>query len=166
MAHKKSQDGKFPVTAGIRFLRQHKGVFVPHVYPFEYHGHVSETCAQLLGVDLHLVVKTLVMEDEKKRPFLILMPGDKEVSTKGLARIMGVKNVSPCIPEIAEKHSGCKVGGCSPFGTRKAMPVYMEEEILEQETVYINGGKRGFILEMKAQEIERLMQPVLVRVGI
>jgi Cys-tRNA(Pro) deacylase len=166
MAHKKAKENTYPVTAGIRFLRAHKGVYVPHVYPFEYHGHVSETCARLMGVDLHLVVKTLVMEDEGGHPFLILMPGDKEVSTKGLARIMGVKKVSPCIPEIAEKYSGFKVGGCSPFGARRAMPVYMEEEILEQESVYINGGKRGFILEMNPEEIRRLIQPVLVNVGI
>ena len=166
MKSKKHTDIKCPVTSGIRFLRQHKAVYVPHLYPFEYEGHVSETCARLLGVDVHRVVKTLVMEDEGKHPFLILMPGDREVSTKNLARIMGVKSVSPCTPETAQKHSGYKVGGCSPFGVRRAMPVFMEEGILEEECVYINGGKRGFILEMLPKEIERLVSPTLVHVGI
>ncbi len=163
---KKHKDTKFPVTPGVRFLRQQKADYVPHLYPFEYEGHVSETCARIMGVDVHRVVKTLVMEDERKEPLVILMPGDREVSTKNLARILGVKSIAPCSHETARKHSGYKVGGCSPFGVRRAMPVFMEEEILEEEIVYINGGKRGFILEMRSREIQRLVSPTLVHVGI
>lgn len=122
--------------------------------------------ARELGVDEHCVIKTLIMEDEARQPLVVLMHGDYQVSTKELARVMGVKSVAPCTPEVANRHSGYQVGGTSPFGTRRAMPVYMEGTILELPQIYINGGKRGFLVAMDPQEVVRLLKPVLVRVGI
>lgn len=155
---------KIPATNAIRFLRE-KGVdFVEHPYRYEEKGG-TKVAAQALGIDEHLTIKTLVMEDEKKTPLIVLMPGDKEVSTKELARIMGVKTVTLCSPEVAFKHTGYMVGGISPFGTRKKLPVYVEETILTLPRIFINAGKRGLLCEMSPHELIRLLHPIIVRVA-
>jgi Cys-tRNA(Pro) deacylase len=156
---------KSPVTPAVRVLREFNIQFSEHPYKYEERGgtHVS---ARELGVDEHAVVKTLIMEDDRKNPLIVLMHGDLEVSTKNLARMMNVKSVQPCSPEAANKHTGYVVGGTSPFGTRKTMPVYMEETILNVPKIYINGGKRGYLVGIDPGELVRVLQPVLVRVGI
>jgi Cys-tRNA(Pro) deacylase len=119
-----------------------------------------------LGVSEHEVVKTLVMQDEAAKPLIVLMHGDRKVSTKNLARQAGVKRIEPCKPEVAQRHSGYQVGGTSPFGTRKKLPVYMERSILELPAIYINGGRRGFLLKLSPQEIARTLAPQLVDVAL
>ncbi|MEJ2202295.1 MAG: YbaK/EbsC family protein, partial [Desulfuromonadaceae bacterium] len=119
-----------------------------------------------LGADEHQVIKTLIMEDENRQPLIILMHGDRQVSTKELARSIGCKSVTPCAPPVADKHSGYQVGGTSPFGTRKAMPVYLEATIAELPTIYLNGGKRGFLIGIAPQEVIRILQPTLVKVAL
>ncbi len=156
---------KYPVTQGIRVLRAANVNFIPHLYDYEERGG-TEVAARELGLDEHATIKTLIMEDENKNPLIVLMHGDREVSTKELARVIGVKTVKPCAPEVANKHSGYLVGGTSPFGTRRKMPVYMEATILELPKIYINGGKRGFLVEVDPQDLIKLLEPVLVRVGI
>jgi Cys-tRNA(Pro) deacylase len=156
---------KIPVTPAIRLLREQKVAFSPHLYDYEEKGGTAVS-ARELGVDEHCVVKTLIMEDEKKNPLIVLMHGDRQVSTKELARMIGAKSVSPCPPQIADRHSGYQVGGTSPFATRRAMPVYLEETILELPKIYINGGRRGFLVGVAPQEVVRLLKPVTVRVGI
>jgi Cys-tRNA(Pro) deacylase len=156
---------KTPVTPAVRFLRQAKVDFTDHLYEYEERGGTAVS-ARELGVDEHCMVKTLVMEDERKNPLIILMHGDLEVSTKELARFLGVKTITPCSPEIATKHSGYLVGGTSPFGTRKVMPIYLEATILNLSTIYINGGKRGYLVNMNPKELIRLLNPTLVKVGI
>jgi len=156
---------KTPVTPAVRMLRDAKVEFTDHLYTYEEKGGTAVS-ARELGVDEHAVVKTLVMEDERKKPLIVLMNGDRQVSEKQLARIMGVKTVTPCTPDIAHKHTGYLVGGTSPFGTRTAMPVYMEETILALPRIYINGGKRGYLVGIDPREVVRLLKPVLVRVGI
>lgn len=136
---------KPPVTSAVRFLRQQKVDFSHHLYEYEEKGGTAVS-ARELGVDEHQVVKTLVMEDERKQPLLVLMHGDRQVSTKELARQLGVVRVTPCAPDVAEKHTGYLVGGTSPFGTRKPLPVYVEASVLELERIYINGGKRGYLV--------------------
>jgi Cys-tRNA(Pro) deacylase len=113
-----------------------------------------------------MTIKTIIMEDERHRPLIVLMHGDREISTKELARFLKVKTIAPCKPEVANKHSGYLVGGSSPFGTHQPMPVYMEETILELPRIYINGGKRGFLVEMRPEKLLRVLHPTLVRVGI
>ncbi len=157
-----SQD-KTPVTAAIRVLRQHKAVFSDHPYAYEEKGGTAVS-ARELGVDEHSVIKTLVMEDEAKRPLIVLMHGDREVSTKNLARHLGVKTISPCAPDVANKHSGYLVGGTSPFGTRKAMPVYMQASIAALEKIYLNGGKRGYLVGITPQTVIDILKPELVDV--
>ncbi|HEX8605642.1 MAG TPA: Cys-tRNA(Pro) deacylase [Pseudoduganella sp.] len=139
---KKEHISETPATA---LLKQHKVPFSEHPYDYEEHGGTSVS-ARALGVDEHHVVKTLVMQDEAAKPLIVLMHGDRKVSTKNLARNIGCKAVEPCKPEVAQRHSGYMVGGTSPFGTRKALPVYVEASILELETIYINGGRRGFLV--------------------
>lgn len=156
---------KNPVTPAIRLLRAEKAEFTEHLYDYEEKGGTAVS-ARELGVDEHSVIKTLVMEDERKNPLIILMHGDMEVSTKELARFLGVKTVTPCNPDTANKHTGYLVGGTSPFGTRKAMPIYMEETIALLPTIYINGGKRGFLVAIKPEEVTRILKPALVNVGI
>ena len=156
---------KFPVTPAIRLLRENNSVFTGHLYPYEEHGGTAHS-AQCLGVDEHSVIKTLIMEDERKQPLIVLMHGDRKVSTRELARLRGVKTVTPCDPAVANKHTGYLVGGTSPFGTRKAMPVYLEASILELPRIYINGGKRGFLVGLAPTEVQRLLQPTLVQVAI
>jgi Cys-tRNA(Pro) deacylase len=146
-------------------LRENGVDFTEHLYKYIERGGTAEGARQL-GLDVHLLVKTLVMEDELKRPMIILMNGDQEVSTKELSRILGVKRVGPCTPETAQKHSGYMVGGTSPFGTRKEMPIYVEETILTLPRIYINGGKRGYLLGIDPQALMHLLGAVPVKVGI
>jgi Cys-tRNA(Pro) deacylase len=153
------------VTPAVRILREFHVQFSEHPYKYEERGG-TEVSARELGVDEHTVVKTLIMEDDKKNPMVVLMHGDLEVSTKYLARFLDVKSVRPCAPDVAQKHSGYIVGGTSPFGTRKIMPVYMEETILVLPKIYINGGKRGYLVGIDPKELVRVIKPALVRVGI
>jgi Cys-tRNA(Pro) deacylase len=155
---------KFPVTPAVRLLRQGKVEFTSHLYTYEERGGTAVS-ARELGVDEHCVIKTLIMEDENKRPLIVLMHGDMEVSTRQLARTIGAKSVSPCSPEAANRHSGYQVGGTSPFGTRRKMPVYMEESIADLPAIYINGGGRGFLVEIDPKDLIRVLEPVPVKVG-
>jgi len=156
---------KVAATTAVRELRANKVEFTDHPYEYEEKGGTAVS-ARELGVPEHAVVKTLVMEDEDKRPLVVLMHGDLNVSTKELARIIGVKTVSPCSPETANRLSGYIVGGTSPFGTRKKMPTYMEETILELLKIYINGGRRGYLVGIAPQEVVRVLAPNMVKVGI
>jgi len=156
---------KTPVTPAIRQLRADKVAFTEHLYQYEEKGGTGVS-ARELGVDEHAVVKTLVMEDERKNPLVVLMHGDCQVSTRELARSIGVKLVTPCTPDTANRHTGYLVGGTSPFGTKKKLPVYMEESILALPKIYLNGGKRGFLVGLEPAEVVRLLQPVLVKVAI
>lgn len=148
-------------TPAIHALRAQKVAFTEHPYRYEERGGTSVS-ARELGVDEHVVIKTLVMEDERKQPMVVLMHGDREVSTKNLARQIGAKTVSPCDADVAQKHSGYLVGGTSPFGTRKAMPVYLERTIAELEHIYINGGRRGFLIKLAPADLIRVLEPTLV----
>lgn len=148
---------KIPVTPAIRVLRAEKIAFVPHLYAYEERGGTSAS-ARELGVDEHHVVKTLVMEDDQKNPLVVLMHGDREVSTKNLARHLGVKAIAPCAAGTADRHSGYKVGGTSPFGTRKKMPVYIQRSILDLERIYLNGGKRGFLVSLDPKDAMAVLQ--------
>ncbi|MDB5887933.1 MAG: aminoacyl-tRNA deacylase, partial [Rhodocyclales bacterium] len=152
---------KTPVTAAVGMLRQHQAVFSDHLYEYEEKGGTAVSSREL-GVEEHAVIKTLVMEDERKRPLIVLMHGDREVSTKNLARHIGVKTISPCSPETASRHSGYMVGGTSPFGMRKAMPVYMERSIVDLPKIYINGGKRGYLVGITPQVVVDILKPALV----
>ena len=156
---------RFPATQAVRVLREHGVEFTHHSYAYEERGG-TEVSARELGLDEHAVVKTLVMEDERKRPLIVLMHGDRAVSTKSLARFLGVKSVAPCAPAVADRHSGYQVGGTSPFGTRRAMPVYAERTIAELPYVYVNGGRRGYLVGMPAAELVRVLTPVLVDVAV
>ena len=156
---------KTPMTPAVRVLRQAGVPFTEHPYAYVEHGGTAAFAAQA-GVDEHAVVKTLVMEDDAKRPFVVLMHGDREVSTKEMARVLGVKAVHPCSPESAERHSGYMIGGTSPFGLRKPMPVYVEGTVLELSRIYINGGKRGFIVGIAPQDLVRVLQPTPVNAAI
>ena len=156
---------KFPVTPAIRQLRQAKIDFEQHLYAYEEKGGTAVSSREL-GVPEAQVVKTLVMEDDKKKPLIVLMDGVHEVSTKNLARQIGVKTITPCKPDVAQKHSGYQVGGTSPFGVRKQMKVYLEKNILDHERIYINGGKRGFLVSLNPQDLVRVLNPVVVEVGI
>ena len=154
-----------PVTPAIRVLRSAGVPFTEHLYRYEEHGG-TRVSARALGVDEHAVVKTLVMEDDSRAPLIVLMHGDLEVSTKKLARTIGRKHVEPCKPEEANRHSGYLVGGTSPFGTRKAMPVYIERTILDLPRIYINGGARGFLVGIAPADLVRVLNPTPVEVGI
>ena len=156
---------KLPVTAAVRTLRAAGVAYGEHPYNYEEKGGTAVS-ARELGVDEHCVVKTLIMEDERKNPLVVLMHGDRQVSTKELARQIGVKSVSPCTPDSANRHSGYLVGGTSPFGTRKQMPVYLEQGIMELPVIYINGGSRGFLVSMPPSELVRVLKPVQVNVAI
>jgi Cys-tRNA(Pro) deacylase len=152
-------------TQATQFLRKHQVSFSEHPYPYEEHGGTSVS-ARELGVDEHAVVKTLVMEDEAGKPLIVLMHGDCKVSTKELARQVPCKKIEPCKPEVANRHTGFLVGGTSPFGTRKAMPVYVEQTILELEQIYINGGRRGYLVGIKPAELVRLLDAKPVTVAL
>ncbi len=156
---------KTPVTTAVRALRAAGVAFTDHPYAYVEKGGTALSSREL-GVDEHCVVKTLVMEDEEKNPMIVLMHGDRQVSTRELARVIGAKSVAPCTPETAHRHTGYVVGGTSPFGTRRAMPVCMEETILELPKIYINGGKRGYLVGIDPKDAARLLRPRLVRVGV
>jgi Cys-tRNA(Pro) deacylase len=153
------------VTPAVRALREHGVEFIESPYRYVEKGGTAVS-AQELGVDEHSVVKTLVMEDEEKHPLIVLMHGDREVSTKEMVRLMGVKRVSPCTPETAHRHTGYLVGGISPFGVRKSMPIYMEGSILTLPRIYINGGRRGFLVGLDPRELVRVLNPTMVSAGI
>jgi Cys-tRNA(Pro) deacylase len=150
-----------PATPAVHFLKQHQVPFTEHEYRYEERGGTAVSSREL-GVDEHIVIKTLVMEDERKQPLIVLMHGDREVSTKNLARQSGRKSVAPCAPEVAQKHTGYLVGGTSPFGIRKAMPVYMERSIADLDRIYINGGARGFLVSLAPADLIHVLSPVLV----
>lgn len=160
-----SSKDKFPMTLAIRELLAHKVDFTTHVFAYQEKGGTAHS-SQELGVSEHCVIKTLIMETDSKAPLIILMHGNLQVSTKKLARDIGVKSVSPCKPEVADRHSGYQVGGTSPFGTRNPMPVYMEKTVLDLERIYINGGKRGFLVGLDPRKIVEILNPQLVSVGI
>jgi Cys-tRNA(Pro) deacylase len=152
-------------TPAVHFLKQHNIPFTEHEYRYQERGGTAVSSREL-GVDEHSVIKTLVMEDERKQPLIVLMHGDREVSTKNLARQIGAKTVTPCAPEVAQKHTGYLVGGTSPFGTRKSMPVYLERSIAAIDRIYINGGARGFLVSMAPADLIRVLSPGLVDVGV
>jgi len=153
MAKKDRHVSETPATA---WLRAHGIAFTEHPYDYVEHGGTEESARQL-GIDEHMVVKTLVMQDERAQPLIVLMHGDRQVSTKNLARGVGAKSVEPCKPDVAQRHSGYQVGGTSPFGLRKPMPVYVEESVLALPRICINGGRRGFLVGIEpAVLIERL----------
>lgn len=154
-----------PETQATKFLRQQKVQFTDHLYTYEEHGGTAVS-ARELHVDEHAVVKTLVMEDEAAKPLIVLMHGDCKVSTKELARQIGCKKVEPCKPEVANRHTGFLVGGTSPFGTKKQMPVYVEKTILELPRIYINGGKRGYLVGIDPQELLRVLNPKVVQAAL
>jgi Cys-tRNA(Pro) deacylase len=154
-----------PVTMAIRALRAAGVAFVPHLYPYEPRGGTRASSAAL-GVPEHSVVKTLIFETERGDPLCILMHGDREVSGKQLARGIGARSVAPCAPEVADRHSGYQVGGTSPFGLRRAMPIYMQSTILDLPRIYINGGARGFLVELDPRDVQRVLAPVLVDVAV
>jgi Cys-tRNA(Pro) deacylase len=156
---------KHPVTPAIHVLRDHGVEFVPHVFRYQEKGGTSHSSREL-GVPEHNVIKTLVMETDAKDPLIILMHGDRQVSTKELARQIGVKSVVPCKPEVADRHSGYQIGGTSPFGTKKKMPVYAERSIISLEKLWINGGGRGFLVEITPTDLVRVLSPALVDVAI
>ncbi len=144
-------------TPATQFLRRHKADFTEHPYDYVDHGGTAESARQL-GVDEHHVVKTLVMQDENAKPLIVLMHGDRTVSTKNLARQIGCKSVAPCAPDAAQRHSGYLVGGTSPFGARKSMPVYVERSVLDLERIYINGGRRGYLVGIAPALLTTLLQ--------
>jgi Cys-tRNA(Pro) deacylase len=158
MAKKDKHVSETPATA---WLREHAVVFTEHVYDYVEHGGTEESAKQL-GVPEHEVIKTLVMQDEKREPLIVLMHGDRQVSTKNLARAIGAKSVEPCTPEVAQRHSGYQVGGTSPFGTRKAMPVYVEATVLALPRICINGGRRGYLVGIEPTVLTQQLaaQPV------
>ncbi|MBN8283732.1 Cys-tRNA(Pro) deacylase [Zoogloea sp.] len=158
-------DQTAPETQATRFLRQHHTAFSTHLYAYEEHGG-TKVSARELNVPEHAVVKTLVMEDESRQALIILMHGDRKVSTKELARQIGRKHISPCDPATAQRHTGYQVGGTSPFGTRKALPVFMEKSILDLPLIYINGGKRGFLVGVHPHDILQNLKPGLVTVAL
>ena len=152
---------KLPVTAAVRVLRAAGVSFTHHPYEYEERGGTASS-ARALNVDEHCVIKTLIMEDDARRPLVVLMHGDREVSTRGLARLLHVKTIVSCDPAVAERHSGYQVGGTSPFGTRRAMPVYVQQGIADLPCIYINGGRRGYLVGMSPADLIRVLQPTLV----
>jgi len=155
---------EYPVTPAVRFLREKKVEFVPHLYEYVEKGGTRESAKQL-GVDEHSVVKTLVFETNENKPMIVLMHGDREVSTKNLARHLGVKSVEPATAEMASKVTGYQFGGTSPFGTRMKLRVYVESTIFELDRIYINGGKRGFLVQIDPAAL-RFLDATVVEVGI
>ena len=153
----------YPITAAVRALREGGIPIVPHLYAYEEHGGAPRAAAEL-GLPLHQVVKTLVMEGEGV--FLILMHGDMEVATQRLARLLGVKKVAPCDPARAQRETGYMVGGISPLGTRTALPVYVEASVLDLPVIYLNGGKRGFLIAITPEDLRRVIDLTPVSVAI
>lgn len=145
-----------PATPATTFLRNNDVSFTEHLYSYVEHGGTAESARQL-GVHEHVVIKTLVMQDQDGKPLIVLMHGDRQVSLKNLARQIGAKRVEPCKPEVAQRHTGYQVGGTSPFGTRKALPVYIERTILELPSIFINGGNRGFLIRVAPQVLTNFL---------
>lgn len=158
-------DTHAPETPATQFLHKHRVAFSTHLYDYVEHGGTAVS-ARSLNVDEHAVVKTLVFQDENAKPLIVLMHGDRKVSAKELARQAGVKKVEPCKPEVAQRHTGYLVGGTSPFGTKKALPVYLEKTILNLPLIYINGGRRGFLVGIHPHDLLTLLQPTLVSVAL
>ena len=156
---------KPPVTQAIRVLRQHDGQWTDHLYAYEEKGG-TRVSARELGVDEHAVIKTLVMQDDKAQPLLVLMHGDRQVSTKKLARAIGVKSVAPCSVEVAQRHSGYLVGGTSPFGTRKDLPVYVQASVLALPRMWINGGRRGYLVGIEPAVLGAVLGARAVECGL
>lgn len=154
-----------PETPATRFLRQQNVAYSCHLYAYEEHGG-TRVSARELNVDEHAVVKTLIFEDEHAKPLIVLMHGDCKVSAKELARQIGCKKVEPCKPEVANRHTGYLVGGTSPFGTRKSMPIYMEKTIQDLALIYINGGKRGFLVGIHPHDLVNVLHPKMVQVAL
>ena len=153
---KKDKSSHVSETPATQMLRAHGVAFTEHAYEYVEHGGTHESARQL-GLQEHSVVKTLVMQDQDARPLIVLMHGDCKVSTKNLARQIGAKSVEPCEPEVAQRHSGYQVGGTSPFGARKTMPVYIEESILALDRIAINGGRRGYLVQIDPQVCVKLL---------
>lgn len=150
----------YPITPAVRFLREHQIAYEAHLYDYEEHGGTAR-CAQELHVDEHCVIKTIILQDDKKQGLIMLMHGDKEISTRQLARIIGARHIEPASPAQANKWSGYLVGGTSPFACKSALPVYVESSILDLDTIYINGGKRGFLVAIAAKDLQ-VLQPQAV----
>ena len=155
----------YPVTPAVRLLREKKVEFEPHLYDYVEHGGTGHS-AESLGVDEHAVVKTLVLETDARKALIVLMHGDREVSTKQLARLLGVKTVRPCDPAAAQKYTGYVVGGTSPFGTKTRLPVYAERTIFDLPRIYINGGKRGFLVSIAPQVLRDVLHAEGVEVAV
>lgn len=153
------------MTPAVRLLREKKIAFEPRLYDYQERGGTAHSAAEL-QVPEHEVIKTIVMQTDDRKPLIILMHGDREISTKELARAIGAKAVSPCAPDVAQKHTGYQVGGTSPFGTRRALPVYVEESIFDLPRIYINGGKRGFLVAIDPNDIRAVLPVTAVRVAI
>jgi Cys-tRNA(Pro) deacylase len=149
----------------VRALRAAGIAFVPHLYAWQPHGG-TRASSIALGIPEHAVIKTLIFETEQREPLCILMHGDREVSVKQLARLIGAKAVTPCVPDLADRHSGYQVGGTSPFGLRRGMPVYMQSTIRDLPRIYINGGARGFLVELDPRDAERLLAPTVVDIAV
>ncbi|MDO5102325.1 MAG: Cys-tRNA(Pro) deacylase [Lautropia sp.] len=154
----------YPVTTAIRFLRDHQIPFTPHLYPYVEHGGTAQSAAAL-GVPEHQVIKTIVLQNEQKKGLIVLMHGDRHISTRNLARELGMKHIEPADPKQANKWTGYLVGGTSPFGTKTLLPVYVERTIWSLDTIYINGGKRGFLVAVLPEEALRALKPVDVSVA-
>jgi Cys-tRNA(Pro) deacylase len=152
-------------TPATEFLRLRGVAYTEHHYEYVEHGG-TRVSAQALGVPEHEVVKTLVMQDEKAKPLIVLMHGDCKVSTKNLARQAGCKSIEPCSPEVAQRHTGYQVGGTAPFGTRRAMPIFLERSVTELQAIYINGGRRGFLVRLSTADLVRTLSPQLVEVAL
>ena len=158
-------DHSAPETPATQFLHRHGVAHSNHLYQYEEHGG-TRVSARELNVAEHAVVKTLVMEDENAKPLIVLMHGDCKVSTKELARQIGCKKVTACKPDVAQRHTGYLVGGTSPFGTKKPLPVHMEKSILDLPLIYINGGRRGYLVGVHPHDLLRVLQPKIVQVGL
>ena len=155
----------YPITPAVRLLKEQKIEFHPHLYRYVDKGGTAHSAAEL-KVSEHSVIKTLIFETEKRDPLVVLMHGDREVSTKTLARVIGAKNISPCDPVVAHRHSGYQIGGTSPLGMRKALPVYAERTIFDLDVIYINGGKRGFLVSLRPARLKSLLAITEVDVAI
>lgn len=155
----------YPITPAVRVLRAKRIAFEPHIYSYKEHRGTRRS-AEELRVDEHSVIKTLVMETDSREPIVVLMHGDREVSTKELARALGVKSIAPCDPAVAEKHTGYQVGGTSPFGTRKTLRIFVEASVLNLPKIYINGGKRGFLVSIDPKDLARVSSVIGVNVAL
>lgn len=154
-----------PETPATKILRKNGIFYSSHFYDYEEHGG-TKASSQKLNIDEHSVIKTLIMEDESSKPLIVLMHGDCKVSTKDLARQINCKKIEPCKPEVANRHTGFLVGGTSPFGTKKKMPVYLEKTILDLPIIYINGGRRGYLVSITPQDLMLLLSPQVVEVAL